>query len=179
MCKPLSDRTATTTLTPLRPFSPPPPLASFVDAAYPRDAFRVLQTTPLHTQVRIITSNNCLSAGDALRDIDQRGVVRSDPFILVSGDVVSNIDLKSVIKQVLFGHGPSVWFISAASISINLPFLGLSYHCSLMFLVAPTAVVAVAFLVDFGIVSTRDTCLALLCDTAMAVVLVLRTSRPN
>ena len=51
-------------------------------------------------QVRIITSNNCLSAGDALRDIDQRGVVRSDPFILVSGDVVSNIDLKSVIKQV-------------------------------------------------------------------------------
>ena len=52
-------------------------------------------------QVRIITSNNCLSAGDALRDIDQRGVVRSDPFILVSGDVVSNIDLKSVITQVL------------------------------------------------------------------------------
>lgn len=50
--------------------------------------------------MRIITSNNCLSAGDALRDIDQRGVVRSDPFILVSGDVVSNIDLKSVIKQV-------------------------------------------------------------------------------
>lgn len=50
--------------------------------------------------MRIITSNNCLSAGDALRDIDQRGVVRSDPFILVSGDVVSNIELKSVIKQV-------------------------------------------------------------------------------
>lgn len=53
--------------------------------------------------MRIITSNNCLSAGDALRDIDQRGVVRSDPFILVSGDVVSNIDLKSVIKQVRLG----------------------------------------------------------------------------
>ncbi|CAN0203281.1 unnamed protein product [Ectocarpus sp. 12 AP-2014] len=52
------------------------------------------------SRVRIITSNNCLSAGDALRDIDQRGVVRSDPFVLVSGDVVSNLDLKSVIKQV-------------------------------------------------------------------------------
>lgn len=66
--------------------------------------------------MRIITSNNCLSAGDALRDIDQRGVVRSDPFVLVSGDVVSNIDLKSVIKQVrssgllvlaVFGPPPS------------------------------------------------------------------------
>ncbi|CAN0204491.1 unnamed protein product, partial [Ectocarpus fasciculatus] len=57
-------------------------------------------TWAAHMEVRIITSNNCLSAGDALRDIDQRGVVRSDPFVLVSGDVVSNIDLKSVIKQV-------------------------------------------------------------------------------
>ncbi|CAB1104374.1 unnamed protein product [Ectocarpus sp. CCAP 1310/34] len=56
-------------------------------------------TWAAHMEVRIITSNNCLSAGDALRDIDQRGVVRSDPFVLVSGDVVSNIDLKSVIKQ--------------------------------------------------------------------------------
>ena len=58
-------------------------------------------------QVRIITSNNCLSAGDALRDIDQRGVVRSDPFILVSGDVISNIDLKSVMKQVYFSYRPT------------------------------------------------------------------------
>ncbi|CAM9714743.1 unnamed protein product [Ascophyllum nodosum] len=54
---------------------------------------------PAQLEIRIITSNNCLSAGDALRDIDQRGVVRSDPFILVSGDVVSNIDLKPVIKE--------------------------------------------------------------------------------
>lgn len=54
---------------------------------------------PTQLEVRIITSNNCVSAGDALRDIDQRGVVRSDPFVLVSGDVVSNIDLKPVIKE--------------------------------------------------------------------------------
>lgn len=55
-------------------------------------------------KVRIITSNNCLSAGDALREIDQRGVIRSDPFILVSGDVVSSIDLKPVIQQVRSSH---------------------------------------------------------------------------
>lgn len=67
-------------------------------------------------QVRIITSNNCLSAGDALRDIDQRGVVRSDPFILVSGDVVSNVDLKAVIKQA----GGICWFLSAAGIVIMI-----------------------------------------------------------
>ena len=37
---------------------------------------------------------SCLSAGDALRELDTRNLVRSDPFILISGDVVSNMDLK-------------------------------------------------------------------------------------
>ncbi|CAM9660632.1 unnamed protein product, partial [Choristocarpus tenellus] len=53
-------------------------------------------------EIRYITSNNCLSAGDALREVDQMGKVRSDPFVLVTGDVVANIDLKSIIKEVNF-----------------------------------------------------------------------------
>lgn len=46
--------------------------------------------------VRIERSNACTSAGDALRELDGKGVVQSDPFVLVSGDVVSNMDLKKV-----------------------------------------------------------------------------------
>ena len=47
--------------------------------------------------VRCITSTACLSAGDALRELDAMGVIRSDPFILISGDVISNMDLKKAI----------------------------------------------------------------------------------
>ena len=36
---------------------------------------------------------------DALRELDQTGLIRSDPFVLVSGDVITNIDLASVIKE--------------------------------------------------------------------------------
>ena len=47
--------------------------------------------------VRCITSASCASAGDALRELDSLGVIRSDPFILISGDVISNMDLKKAI----------------------------------------------------------------------------------
>lgn len=47
--------------------------------------------------VRCITSTTCLSAGDALRELDTMGVIRSDPFILITGDVISNMDLKKAI----------------------------------------------------------------------------------
>lgn len=46
----------------------------------------------LHT----IVSTDCLSAGEALRLVDQRNVVRSD-FVLVSGDTVSNMSLQPVL----------------------------------------------------------------------------------
>lgn len=47
--------------------------------------------------VSVIVSQDCLSAGEALRLIDQRNVVRSD-FILVNGDVVSNMQLDAVLE---------------------------------------------------------------------------------
>jgi len=47
--------------------------------------------------VRCITSTACSSAGDALRELDSMAVIRSDPFILISGDVISNMDLKKAI----------------------------------------------------------------------------------
>lgn len=39
------------------------------------------------------------SAGDALREVDNMGAVRSDPFILTTGDVVSNMNLRDVVEQ--------------------------------------------------------------------------------
>ncbi|KAG0601733.1 hypothetical protein M758_11G136100 [Ceratodon purpureus] len=45
-----------------------------------------------------IESHDCVSAGDALRLIEQRGVIRGD-FVLVSGDTVSNMSLKEVVKE--------------------------------------------------------------------------------
>lgn len=39
---------------------------------------------------------DCTSAGDALRVVDQRNCVRGD-FVLVSGDVVSNMRLDSAL----------------------------------------------------------------------------------
>lgn len=48
--------------------------------------------------VTAIESNDCVSAGDALRLIDQRNVIRGD-FVLVSGDTVSNMSLRQVLQE--------------------------------------------------------------------------------
>lgn len=41
----------------------------------------------------------CASAGDAIRELDVKHVIRSDPFILISGDVISNVNLRPVIEE--------------------------------------------------------------------------------
>ena len=38
-----------------------------------------------------------IKAGDVMRELDRQGVIESDPFILISGDVVSNVDLSPFI----------------------------------------------------------------------------------
>jgi len=43
--------------------------------------------------IYILTAQSVTSAGDALREIDSMGVIQSNPFVLVSGDVISNMDL--------------------------------------------------------------------------------------
>ncbi|KAG7330697.1 hypothetical protein KOW79_006919 [Hemibagrus wyckioides] len=48
--------------------------------------------------VHIITSELYRSLGDVLRDVDTKSLIRSD-FILVYGDVVSNIDLSHALQQ--------------------------------------------------------------------------------
>jgi translation initiation factor eIF-2B subunit epsilon len=52
---------------------------------------------PSTISVRCIHSGSCESVGDALREIDKLGIINSDPFILITGDVISNMDLKKAI----------------------------------------------------------------------------------
>lgn len=47
-------------------------------------------------RLHIVISENCPSVGDALRNIDTLSLIRSD-FVLVSGDLVANMELKEVL----------------------------------------------------------------------------------
>ena len=47
--------------------------------------------------VKTVTSTQTSNAGDALRELDSQKMVTSEPFVLISGDVVCNIDLAQVI----------------------------------------------------------------------------------
>lgn len=48
--------------------------------------------------IRTIVSPRCLTTGDALRAIYNLHIVESD-FILVSGDVISNMKLDAVLRE--------------------------------------------------------------------------------
>ncbi|XP_039344682.1 translation initiation factor eIF-2B subunit epsilon [Mauremys reevesii] len=54
------------------------------------------RTSP--NKVRIVTSDLYRSLGDVLRDVDAKSLVRSD-FLLVSGDVVSNINVSAALEE--------------------------------------------------------------------------------
>lgn len=54
----------------------------------PYSPFKVLQ---------VIKSTESQSVGDAMRDLDRMGLITSD-FLLISGDIVSNIDFKQVLR---------------------------------------------------------------------------------
>jgi translation initiation factor eIF-2B subunit epsilon len=47
--------------------------------------------------VTTVVSTSCLSAGEALRLIDQKDIIKGD-FVLVSGDTVSNLNLAPVLE---------------------------------------------------------------------------------
>ena len=50
----------------------------------------------VHPQV--VVGTNCRSAGDSLRDLDQKALIEDD-FVLVSGDVISNLDIAAVVRE--------------------------------------------------------------------------------
>jgi translation initiation factor eIF-2B subunit epsilon len=50
-------------------------------------------------EIQVVGLANVMSAGQALRFVHEKDIIRSNPFILIHSDVVSNLDLKTVIKQ--------------------------------------------------------------------------------
>jgi NDP-sugar pyrophosphorylase family protein len=56
--------------------------------------------------VKTIVSLNALSAGDALREIESQQLIKAD-FILVSGDVVSNMNLQEVLQLHKYSFHPN------------------------------------------------------------------------
>lgn len=50
-------------------------------------------------QITIVRDGSLTNAGDALRELDKRNVVQSDPFLLLHGDVVTNVDLKQALVE--------------------------------------------------------------------------------
>ena len=48
--------------------------------------------------LQVVVGSSCRSAGDCLRALDQSGALGGD-FVLVCGDVVSNMDLGAVVAE--------------------------------------------------------------------------------
>lgn len=48
-------------------------------------------------QVTFVKDSSLTNAGDALRELDKRNLVQSDPFILMHGDTVTNVDIKPAL----------------------------------------------------------------------------------
>mmetsp|Transcript_23648 Transcript_23648/g.33192 ORF Transcript_23648/g.33192 Transcript_23648/m.33192 type:complete len:791 (-) Transcript_23648:646-3018(-) len=49
-------------------------------------------------QVTCVKDGSITNAGDALRELDRKNLVQSDPFILMNGDVVTNVDILPALK---------------------------------------------------------------------------------
>ena len=49
-------------------------------------------------EVHVVKDSSWATAGEALRELDRRDLVKSDPFILMFGDVVTNVDLSEAMK---------------------------------------------------------------------------------
>lgn len=54
--------------------------------------------SPMSVEVLSQSPNDCRSLGDALRDIEGKGLIRGD-FIMLSADVVSNVQLKPILEK--------------------------------------------------------------------------------
>jgi translation initiation factor eIF-2B subunit epsilon len=49
-------------------------------------------------EIVVIRDVTVLNAGDALRELDKRNVIQSDPFVLLHGDCITNVDLQLAMQ---------------------------------------------------------------------------------
>lgn len=62
------------------------------------DASKWVNMSSPFKKIQTIASKESRSVGDAMRDIDSRGLINGD-FILISGDVVTNLDITKVLEN--------------------------------------------------------------------------------
>lgn len=53
---------------------------------------RLLGREGREVKLRVLDMRGCGSSGDVLRELDQRGAIKSDPFVMTTGDSVCSID---------------------------------------------------------------------------------------
>ncbi|KAK6346056.1 hypothetical protein TWF730_010390 [Orbilia blumenaviensis] len=63
---------------------------------YIRDSKWSKESSPF--QIRVVYSPSITSVGDVMRELDQSRLIKED-FILVSGDIVSNVSLQGILKE--------------------------------------------------------------------------------
>ena len=56
--------------------------------------------------VKTIEDRNAKSIGDVLRTVHDNDLIRGNDFVLIAGDVISNIDLKSIIATHRYDVSP-------------------------------------------------------------------------
>ena len=49
-----------------------------------------------NVHIELVVSTDCQSVGDAMRLLDHKDMLKSD-FVLVSGDVITNMDLRRAV----------------------------------------------------------------------------------
>ena len=49
--------------------------------------------------ITTIGNEDCRSLGDAMRDLDAKGLLRSDFILISSGDTISNVNLLPILEQ--------------------------------------------------------------------------------
>ncbi len=70
--------------------------------------------------IRTVIATNLLSSGDALREIYNLQVIKSD-FILVSGDVISNMKLQPVLEAHRYPNAKRALCRGVCGVSGRLP----------------------------------------------------------
>lgn len=50
-------------------------------------------------KVKCVIDSSVTNAGDALRELDKQNLIQSDPFILMTGDVVTNVDIVPALQD--------------------------------------------------------------------------------
>jgi hypothetical protein len=49
--------------------------------------------------ITTIGNEDCRSLGDAMRDLDAKGLLRSDFILISTGDTISNVNLLPILEQ--------------------------------------------------------------------------------